>query len=244
MLTVKHILSCVRCQDWFAAIDLKDAYFHVSILPRHRPFHQFAFEGWAYQYKVLPLGLALSPCVFTKLTEGALTPLWEKGIRILNYLDDWLIAHARDRLCEHRDLVLRHLSHLGLRVNWEKSKLSPVQSISFLGMELDSVNMTARLTDEHVQSVLNMGMAPWHVPGRRYLGVLLPQSLVGPCVPMGRSAPGLGVKACGCEHRWLQDGLGCRIQRAGSLGTSIASKCSQCFLPYAGSYRCYATSTS
>ncbi|KAL0160093.1 hypothetical protein M9458_043818, partial [Cirrhinus mrigala] len=152
----KRILSYVRHQDWFAAIDLKDVYFHVSILPRHRPFLRFAFEGRAYQYQVLPFGQSLSPCVFTKLAECALAPLWEQGIRILNYLDDWLImAHSRDLLCQHRDLVLQHLSHLGLRVNWEKSKLSPVQSISFLGMELDSVNMTARLTNEHVQSMLN-----------------------------------------------------------------------------------------
>ncbi|KAL0197604.1 hypothetical protein M9458_006144, partial [Cirrhinus mrigala] len=135
MLTAKRILSCVRHQDWFAAIDLKDTYFH----------------GRVYQYKVLPFGLALSPHVFSKLTESALSPLWEKGIRILNYLDDWLlIAHSRGLLCEHRDLVLRHLSLLGLQVNWEKSKLSPVQSISFLGMELDSVDMTARLMDECV----------------------------------------------------------------------------------------------
>ncbi|KAI2657741.1 Transposon Ty3-I Gag-Pol polyprotein [Labeo rohita] len=97
---------------------------------------------------VLPFGLALSPHVFTKFTE--------RGIRILNYLDDWLIiAHSRDLLCEHRDLVLRHLSHLGLEVNWEKSKLSPVQGISFLRMELDSVNMMARLMEERVQSVLS-----------------------------------------------------------------------------------------
>ncbi len=32
-------------------------------------------------------------------------------------------------------LVLSHLSQLGLRVNWEKSKLLPMQRISFLGME-------------------------------------------------------------------------------------------------------------
>ncbi|KAI2665750.1 hypothetical protein H4Q32_022839 [Labeo rohita] len=88
MLTLKHILTCVRVQDWFVAIDLKDAYFHVSILPRHRPFLRFAFEGRAYQYKVLPFGLSLSPRVFTKIAEAALSPLREMGIRILNYLDD------------------------------------------------------------------------------------------------------------------------------------------------------------
>ncbi|KAI2661279.1 Transposon Ty3-G Gag-Pol polyprotein [Labeo rohita] len=74
MLTLKHILTCVRIQDWFVAIDLKDAYFHVSILPRHRPFLRFAFEGRAYQYKVLPFGLSLSPRVFTKVAEAALSP--------------------------------------------------------------------------------------------------------------------------------------------------------------------------
>ncbi len=50
MMSQKRIFGCVRALDWFAAIDLKDAYFHVSILPRHRPFLRFAFEGRAYQY--------------------------------------------------------------------------------------------------------------------------------------------------------------------------------------------------
>ncbi len=70
--------------------------------------------------------------------------------------DDWLmLPQSQDQLCEHRDLVLSHLSQLGLRVNWEKSKLSPTQMISFLGMELDSVNQTAHLMQERAQSVLN-----------------------------------------------------------------------------------------
>ncbi|XP_059407717.1 uncharacterized protein LOC132142091 [Carassius carassius] len=101
MLTQKRIFRCVRPQVWFAAIDLKDVYFHVSILPRHRPFLRFAFEGLAYQYKVLPCGLSRSPRVFTKVTEAALIPLREQGVCILNYLDDWLIlAQSRDQLCQ------------------------------------------------------------------------------------------------------------------------------------------------
>ncbi len=155
MLTHRCMIKCIQPQDWFA-IDLKDAYFHVSILPRHRPFLRFAFNGRAWQHRVLPFGLSLSPRVFTKVVEGALTPLREVGIRILNYLDDWLIlAQSREQLGDHRDLVLRHLSQLGLRVNWENSNLSPVQRISFLDLELDSVSMTARLTEECAQAVLN-----------------------------------------------------------------------------------------
>ncbi len=74
MLTQKRIFGCVHPLDWFAAIDLKDAYFHVSILPRHRPFLRFAFEGQAYQYKVLPFGLSLSPRVFTSRGGGPCPP--------------------------------------------------------------------------------------------------------------------------------------------------------------------------
>ncbi len=83
----RHMIKCIQPRDWFAAIDLKDPFFHVSILPRHRPFLRFASEGRTWQYRVLPFGLSLSLRVFTKVAEGALAPLWEVGIRILNCLE-------------------------------------------------------------------------------------------------------------------------------------------------------------
>lgn len=89
ILTQKRILTCVNQHDWFVAIDLKDAYSHLSPFPRHRPFLQFTFEDQAYQYKVLLFGLSLSSWVFPKVPEAALASLSEVGI--LNYLDDWLI---------------------------------------------------------------------------------------------------------------------------------------------------------
>ncbi len=61
MLTVKQVVSQIRSEDWFVTIDLKYAYFHVSILPRHSKFLRFSFRGKAYQYRVLPFGPALSP---------------------------------------------------------------------------------------------------------------------------------------------------------------------------------------
>ncbi|KAI2647639.1 Transposon Ty3-G Gag-Pol polyprotein [Labeo rohita] len=207
MLTTKRMLTCIRPQDWFAAIDLKDAYFHVSILPRHRPFLWFAFEGRAYQYKT--------------------------GIRILNYLDDWLlIAHSRDLLCEQRDLVLRHLSHLGLQVNREKSKLSPVQRISFLGVELDSVKApgaygsrsrsdAARPASYETASALvtrlspEMGMAPWHTPDWRFPAVSPPvQPVAG--VPLGQVSRHLVVYTDASSTGW---GAVCNGQAASGSWT-------------------------
>ncbi|KAL0154785.1 hypothetical protein M9458_049048, partial [Cirrhinus mrigala] len=65
-------------------------------------FLSFAFRGEAYQYRVLPFGLALSPRTFTKCVDAALVPLRLQGIRILNYIDDWLI------LAESESLAARH----------------------------------------------------------------------------------------------------------------------------------------
>ncbi len=146
-----HILSCLD-------------------LPQHRPFLRFAFEGRVYQCKFLPFGLSLSPCVFMKVTEVVIVPLRERGVRILNYLDDWLIlAPSRDQLCEHRDMVLCHLTLLGLRVNWEKSKLR----INLCRGLLFSVwiwtwSTRLRITEEHVQTVLTAGWATPNTFARFY----------------------------------------------------------------------------
>ncbi len=74
MLTLRQVVSQIRSEDWFVTIDLKDAYFHVSIFPTHRKF-------------LLPFGLALSPRTFRKCVDAALAPLRLQGIRILNYID-------------------------------------------------------------------------------------------------------------------------------------------------------------
>ena len=225
MLTQKRIFRCVRPQDWFAAIDLKDVYFHVSILPRHRPFLRLAFEGLAYQYKVLPFRLSQSPCVFTEVTEAALVPLREQSVRILNWL---ILAQSRDQLCEHRDVVLRHLSLLGLQVSWEKSKLSPLQRISFLGMELDSVEQTARLTEERARSVLaclNTSKSRTAVPLKLF------QRLLGHMVATAALTP-LGLSHMRPLRHWLYGRVPRWAWKRGSHRVQVTPACLQTLTPW------------
>ncbi len=151
MLTMRTIMSQVQEGDWFVTIDPKDAYFHIQVVHRHKRFLRFAFGGKAYQYKVLPFGLALAPRTFTKCMDAALAPLRLQGIRVLNYLDDWLIlAHSRELVSRHRDIVLGHIHSLGLRMNAKKSVLLPSQRTVFLGVCLDSVQMQARLAPARI----------------------------------------------------------------------------------------------
>ncbi len=207
----------------------RTAYFHVSILPRHRPFLRFAFEGRAYQYKALPFGLSLSPRVFTKVVEAALVPLREAGIRILNYLDDWLIlAQSRALLCEHRDMVLSHLSRLGLQVNREKSKLSPTQRISFLGMELDSVNLTARLSEERAQSMLRCLES---LQRKRAVPLKHFQRLLGHMASSAAITP-LGLLHMRPLQRWLHDRVPRWAWRHGTYRVSLTPSCRRTFSPW------------
>lgn len=213
--------------------DLKDPCFHSLILPRRRPFPWFTFEGRAYQYKVLPFRFFLSPRVFTNVAEAALVPLREVGIRILNYLDNWLIlAHSRELLCAHRNLVLEHLAQQGL---WVKCKFCSMQKISFLRVELDLIIMTAHFSQDRVQvpgafgilgrghaagvdayetaSILASGLSPEMGMVPRPCGHhadLLShfQPLVGPCISSGRSFPRTSVQMCCCYNRCFQDRLG------------------------------------
>ncbi len=90
---------------------------------------------------------------FHKCMDAALAPLRLQGIRVLNYLDDWLILdHSRVLVCYHRDIVLHHIHALGLRTNTKNSVLTTSRQTVFLGIYLDSVQMQACLAPARFSS--------------------------------------------------------------------------------------------
>ena len=157
MLSTAEVLRTVARGEWFTLVDLKDAYFHVPIAPHHRQFLRFAFQGRRFQFRVLPFGLSLSPRVFTRCVAAALSPLQSRGMKILPYLDDWLIcAPSQSQVALDTTLLLSHVARLGLRVNLTKSCLVPSQSIVFLGVSLDAVAMKACPSPQRVDGILRL----------------------------------------------------------------------------------------
>lgn len=140
-----------RPGNWCTTVDLKDAYFHIAILPKHRQFLRFAYEGRVYEYQVPPFGLSLTPCIFTKYLEAALAPTRGQDIRVLDYLDDVLIlADSAHQASVHTAGLMAHLQSLGFVINQEKSSLIPGQKVCFLGLDLDSVENRARLSSRRI----------------------------------------------------------------------------------------------
>ena len=60
-------------------------------------------------------------------------------IRLVLYVDDFLICAERARIRDHTDLVIHTLEDLGLHVNFEKSVLTPTKDIKYLGYRVNTL---------------------------------------------------------------------------------------------------------
>ncbi len=90
MITSKQILMQICPGNWFFSLDLKDAYFHIQIAPPPQAVHEIRLRGSGLSAHGPPLWAVPGSPHFYKVK--ALSQLRQMGIRILNYLDDWLIS--------------------------------------------------------------------------------------------------------------------------------------------------------
>jgi hypothetical protein len=155
METAKSVLAYLRRGNWLASVDLTDAYLHVPILPSHRPYLRFGFQGRTYQFKVLPFGLTSAPRVFTQVLAPLVGILHQWGIQFIPYLDDCLIvAPTQLELAHHIQLVQSLLTRAGFLINIKKSNLIPSQNLEFLGMRLDMDQGTVHLPLQKAQRLV------------------------------------------------------------------------------------------
>jgi len=130
------IMRCLRKGDWAVSIDIKDAYLHVPIHPQYQKYLHLAFQGKVYKFTVLPFGVATAPYVFTRIVGAMAEVIHRAGVRFHHYLDDWLIvADTPQQVIQAAEFVLKLAISLGWIPNWEKSMLTPTQSLVHVGIE-------------------------------------------------------------------------------------------------------------
>ena len=119
VLTLDSILPLLSQGNWFTTIDLKDAYFHISIQPSHQRFLLFRFQHTTYQFAALPFGLSTAPRTFTKCMAPVVAYLCTKGIKLFPYINDWLlVARTYQDAITATASTLHVLHKLGLQINW------------------------------------------------------------------------------------------------------------------------------
>ncbi len=121
---------------------------------------------------------------FTKYVDPALVPLQLQGIRIMNYINDWMIlAQSHQLSVRYRDVMLAHMKELGLRLNAKKSVLSPLQRTTFLGMVWDTMSMQSLASIESILSAvkgIRLGQSLTVKQFQRLLGLMAAASIVIP----------------------------------------------------------------
>ena len=154
MENLETVRFLVRKGDWFVKLDLKDAYLTVPIQNSQKKYLRFKWNGRIFQFKCIPFGLAPAPRIFTKLLKVVLAFLRKQGIRLVVYLDDFLIMNESEEGAR-ADLksTLDILEFLGFLINWEKSITNPANVMEYLGMVIDSNKLSFSLPITKVQNV-------------------------------------------------------------------------------------------
>ena len=138
METPETIRSSLQQGEWVTSIDFKDAYFHIPIQEQSRKYLRFHVQGQTYQFKALPFDLSTAPLQFTVVAKEVKLMAIHKGIRIHQYLDDWLVrARSHHVGLQHTQDLVKISQELGYLVNLEKSELGPKQIFDFVGYQFD-----------------------------------------------------------------------------------------------------------
>ena len=94
-----------------------------------------------FQFTSLPFRLATTSQVFTIIVKEVKLMALSRGLRLHQYLDDWLIrSQSQEEAQVNTRAVVDLTQSLGWIINQEKSELKPTRVFSFVGYEyhLDS----------------------------------------------------------------------------------------------------------
>ena len=190
METIQFVLLSIRQGDWMASIDLREAYLHVPVHPESRPFLRFVSDGQVYQFKVLCFGLSTAPQAFSRVMAPVSAILHSMGIRMLRYLDDWLVqSSSQESLLRDLRVVLSLCHELGIVVNPEKSNLVSSQVVQYLGVVINAQSFVASPSPDRISRLLSTA-GEFHSsaspPASVWLSLLGMLSSLAHLVPGGR----------------------------------------------------------
>ena len=154
MDTLSTAIIMMRQDCYMASVDLQDAYYAVPVREQDRKFLSFNWRGKTFRYTALPNGLSSTPRIFTKITKPIYSTLRKNGHQCFGYIDDsFITAETREQCGYSVRETLNLFQSLGFLINGKKSVVEPTKQLVFLGMVLDSSNMTVSLAPEKREKI-------------------------------------------------------------------------------------------
>ena len=117
-------------------------------------YMRFFLNKQTYQFTALPFGLDTTPLEFTKVVKEVKLMAQIRGIRIHQYLDNWLLrAPSQEKCLQHTQTLLDLCRELGWVVNMTKSELTPQQVFNFVSYWFDLLTSRVLPTQERWASL-------------------------------------------------------------------------------------------
>ncbi|KAL5493834.1 hypothetical protein EMCRGX_G015066 [Ephydatia muelleri] len=133
-----------------AKIDIKAAYRLIPVHPADRWLLGMQFEGAIFMDTVLPFGSRYAPKIFNAVANALEWACRNNGVgNMLHYLDDFMVLGAPDSSeCADYLMIVRSVfQRLGVPITEHKTA-GPLPVMTFLGVEIDSEQLTLRLPEE------------------------------------------------------------------------------------------------
>ena len=182
METPETIRLSLQQGEWVRSLDFSDAYFHIPVHSR--------FQKQTYQFRALPFGLSTAPMEFTCVVKEVKLMAQARGIRIHQYLDDWLIrAPTRESCHQGTQSLLGLCQELGWVVNLQNSELEPKQVFEFVGYQYDLLHGLVKPTQNRWESILQKVESILSYPTcrvRKFISLIGLLTATEKQVPLGR----------------------------------------------------------
>lgn len=143
---------------FLAKTDIKNAFRIIPISPDDYNLLGMQWRGLYYYDRCMPMGCS-SSCLTFETFSTAVEWIARQKLNIahiLHLLDDFLIVAPSAKLCQAQlDIFLNLCSYLGIPMAPEKT-CGPATTLSFAGIELDSICSEARLPLDKIHKSMNL----------------------------------------------------------------------------------------
>lgn len=175
MMSIWDLLRDASPGDYYAKLDVKSGFYRIFISESSRRYFSFFWRGKLYVFRRLPMGLLVSPALFSWLTAELNRILRRRGVKCsICYIDDFIIrAASKSEAQAGLDLLKAVCTAIGLPFAVEKTSVEATQDIVALGFGVLTdgriVIPAARLVKTYAYAMVVVDCAAANIPVPRYL---------------------------------------------------------------------------
>ncbi len=155
-VSIDNVIECILALEQglpLAKMDIKEAYHKIPVHPQDYHWLAVRWKGITYVYKVFPFGLRSSTTIFSAVAD-ALQWLMERwgAKHVYHYVNDFItIGKPNSPECAATLATIKSTCSITEAPIEENKCKSPTTSLTFLGMELDTIEFEIRLPHDKLE---------------------------------------------------------------------------------------------